>query len=89
MSNSKIKIIEIEEKGEFKIPKSVLDQLPFKPMGKFLVLQGKDFITLKKVGEGLPQERFRAISKEVQKKVKALKLSKKVVDEAVAWARKK
>jgi len=89
MSNSKIKVVEIEEKGEFKIPKSVLEQLPFKPMGKFLILQGKDFITLKKVSGALPQERFRAIAREVQKKAKALKMSKKIVDEAVAWARKK
>jgi hypothetical protein len=53
-------------------------------MGKFLILQGKDFITLKKVSGALPQERFRAIAREVQKKAKALKMSKKIVDEAVA-----
>ena len=89
MASSKIKIIEILEKGELKIPKSVLEQLPFAPMGKFLILQGKDFITLKKVGEAPPRERFQAIAKEVQKKAKALKISKKVAKEAVAWARKK
>lgn len=89
MANSKIKIIEIQGKGELKIPKSVLEQLPFKPMGKFLILQGKDFITFKKMGEDLPQERFRIIAREVQKAAKEKKINKKIAEEAVAWARKK
>ena len=89
MRNSKIRIIEIEEKEEFKIPKSVLEQLPFTPKGRFLILQGKDFITFKKVSKASPRERFQTIAKEAQKKTKSLKIQKKTVKEAVAWARKK
>lgn len=89
MSNPKFKIFEMEETGKLKIPKSVLEQLPFPPRGRFLILQGKDFITIKKVGRSLPRERFQAVAQEVEKKAKALKINKKVIAEAVAWARKK
>jgi len=89
MGTSKFKIIEIEETGEFKIPKSVVAQLPFTPKGRFLILQGKDFLTFKKVDDSLPRERFEQAASSVQKKVKALKVSKKVIEEAIQWARKK
>ncbi len=89
MGNTKIKIIEIEGKGEFRIPKSVLEKLPFAPQGRFMIMQGKDFITIKKIGKPSPQEKFRSVAQEVQKKVKVLKINKKLVDEAIEWSRKK
>lgn len=89
MVNSKIKVIELQGENELRISKSILEQLPFKPMGRFLVLQGKDFITFKKVDEVPAREKFADIAKRVQKKAKTLKINKRIVDEAIAWARKK
>jgi hypothetical protein len=89
MASSKIKIIEVQEKGGFKIPKTVLEQLPFKPMGKFLILQGKDYVMFKKVNEPPLSERFEKLAEAVQRKFKEAGIKKSDIAKAIKWARKK
>lgn len=89
MKNEKIEIMDMGKKGQNKLLKIVLQKLYLLNMKRFFILQGDNFITIKKVDQPKPKEKFKSLALEIQKEVKSLKIKRAIVDEAISWARKK
>lgn len=78
----KEKLLEANKKGELEIT-------GVRPLDKFYLITGKDYLLLKKVKEASPLERFEKLATEIQNKFKEANIKKSTVTKAIKWAQKK
>jgi hypothetical protein len=78
----KEKLLAANKRGELEIS-------GVRPLDKFYLITGKDYILLKKMKEPPPLERFEKAAAEVQLKFKEAGIKKSDIARAVKWARKK
>jgi len=78
----KEKLLEANKKGE-------LELTGVRPLDKYYLITGKDYILLKKVKEPVPLERFEKLAAEIQLKFKEAGIRKSEITKAIKWARKK
>ena len=78
----KTKLIEANKKGDIEIT-------GVRPLDKYYLITGKDYILLKKVGEPSPLEQFDKLATEIQAKFKETGVKKSDIAKAIKWARRK
>lgn len=78
----KEKLLEANKRGELEIT-------GVRPLDKFYLITGRDYILLKKVQEPSSLERFEKLAAEVQLKFKEAGIKKSEITRAIKWARKK
>lgn len=78
----KEKLLEANKKGEIEIS-------GVRPLDKYYLITGKDYLLLKRLSEPSPSERFDKLVAETQQKFKEAGIKKSDLAKAIKWARKK
>jgi len=78
----KEKLLEANKKGELEIT-------GVRPLDRFYLITGKDYMLLKKIKEPTPIERFEKLTGEIQAKFNESGIRKAEISRAIKWARKK
>ena len=61
----------------------------FRPLDKFYLLNGKDYLLLKKVEEPALAKRFDKLTEEIETKFKTEYIKKSDIQKAIKWSRSK
>ena len=78
----KEEVLEVDKRGWLEIP-------GFRPLDKFYLVKGKDYVLLKKLEEVSSLERFDELAKQIQSKFKEEGIKKSDIEKSIKWARKK
>ncbi|OGB88904.1 hypothetical protein A2625_00290 [candidate division WOR-1 bacterium RIFCSPHIGHO2_01_FULL_53_15] len=78
----KEKLLEANKKGELEIS-------GVRPLDKYYLITGRDYILLKRLSESSPAVRFEKLVAETQQKFKQAGIKKSDIARAIKWARKK
>lgn len=79
---AKNKVIEVNKLGAIEIS-------GIRPLDKYYLITGKDYLLLKKIQPPAPIEQLEGIAMEIQTHFKNTGIKKSDVTKAVKWARKK
>ncbi len=86
---SDIELVKMSTKGQLVVPQDIREELDFQPSDRFVPMALNEGVFFKKVEIPDPKKEFAALSKQLGKKFRKEKVSKKDVKEAVKWARKR
>lgn len=78
----KEQLLKANKKGEIEIS-------GVRPLDKYYLITGRDYILLKRMSEPIPIERFEKLIAETEQKFKAAGVKKSDIAKAIKWARKK
>jgi len=81
------KVITVDESGNFKIPSEIERSLDLRKDDKLFVLDGKDFIIIKKMKQPSLSERYITLSNKIAKNFEEKGVNEADVAEAIKWAR--
>ncbi len=79
----------MSEKGQLVVPQGVRESANLNPGERFMAFSIDNGVVFKKVEMPKLDKEFSALTKSIEKKFKAQKVTKKTVSEAITWARKK
>ena len=85
---SEIDLVKMSSKGQLVVPKEIREKEDFKPTDRFVPFHVRGGILFKRVSMPDAKKEFMNLAKEIEKQFKSQNISRKDVDEAVAWARK-
>jgi hypothetical protein len=77
-----IKFIEANKRGQLEINN-------VKPLGKYYLITGKDFILIKNLEKPSAADQFDELTGDIQRQFKKLNINRHDIARAVKWARKK
>ncbi len=82
------KVLKLNKTGEVQLIDEIKKSLSLKLDDELFVFSGKDCLVIKKVQKSSVAERFKSLSRKVEKRFKKGDLGEEIIDEAVKWARK-
>ena len=82
------KVLKVNKSGESSLLAEIKRSLRLKLNDELFLFSGKDYLVIKKIQKPSLSERFKSLSKKVEKRFKKEGLGEDVVDEAIKWARK-
>jgi len=86
---SEMELVKMSPKGQLVVPKDIRELEKFKPSDRFVPFRVKGGVLFKRVNMPNMKAEFTSLAKEIEKQFEREKITKKDVDEAVKWARKK
>ncbi|MAE43103.1 hypothetical protein CMO93_04980 [Candidatus Woesearchaeota archaeon] len=84
-----MELVKMSPKGQLVVPKEIRQLEKFKPSDRFVPFHVKGGILFKRVKMPNVKAEFTSLAKEIEKKFKEKRVTKKDVDGAVKWARKR
>ena len=82
------KVLKVNKSGDSSLMEEIKRSLRLKLNDELFLFSGKDYLVIKKIQKPSLSERFKSLSKKVEKRFKKEGLGEDVVDEAIKWARK-
>ena len=82
-------LIKMSPKGQLVVPKDIREKEKFKPSDRFVAFELDEGVIFKKVRIPDVRLEFESLSKDIERRFKGSGVKKRVVEEAVKWARKK
>jgi hypothetical protein len=82
------KVLKVNKSGDSRLIEEIKRSLSLKLNDELFLFSGKDYLVIKKIQKPSLSERFKSLSKKVEKRFKKEGLREDVVDEAIKWARK-
>jgi len=86
---AEIELVKMSPKGQLVVPKEIRKIEHFKPSDRFAPFHVKGGILFKRVKMPNVKAEFASLAKEIEKQLKKEKVTKRDVNEAVKWARKR
>lgn len=82
------RLLKLDKTGDSKLLEEIKKSLCLKLDDELFLFGGKDYLVIKKIQKPSLPERFRTLSKNIEKRFRKEGLGEDVVDEAIKWARK-
>jgi len=82
-------IVKMSSKGQLVVPEGIREEEGFHAGDRFVPFPIKDGVFFKRVSLPDLSENFSKLAKELEERLKKEKITKKTVEEAVTWARKR
>lgn len=83
------KLLKLDKVGNSRLINEIKKSLDLKSDDELFLFSGKDYLVIKKMQKPSLSERFKSLSKKIEKRLKKEELGEDVINEAVEWARKK
>lgn len=84
----KAELVKMSGKGQLVIPQDIREKEDFKPGDRFISFPIEDGIIFKRIDLPDPEEEFQKLSDSMAATFKKKGISRKDLEEAVAWSRK-
>jgi bifunctional DNA-binding transcriptional regulator/antitoxin component of YhaV-PrlF toxin-antitoxin module len=81
-------LVKMSEKGQLVVPDEIRKKEGFKAGDRFTALPVKDGVLFKRIEIPDVRAEFAQVAKEMREHFKKNKVTKKVLDEAIQWARR-
>jgi hypothetical protein len=81
--------LKLDKAGDSRLLAEIKKSLGLKLDDELFLFSGKDYLVIKKIQRPSLSERFKSLSKKVERRFKKEGLGEDVVGEAIKWARKK
>ncbi len=82
------KLLKLDKTGDSRLLKEIKKSLGLKLNDELILFCGKDYMIIKKILKPSLSERFKNLSKKIEKRFKKEGLEEDVIDEAIKWTRK-
>ena len=82
------KLLKLDKASDSKLLKEIKKSLCLKSDDELFLFSGKDYLVIKKIQKPSLPERFKTLSKKIEKRFLKEGLGEDIVDEAIKWARK-
>ncbi|HLG30602.1 MAG TPA: hypothetical protein VI387_10365 [Candidatus Brocadiales bacterium] len=82
------KLLKLDKASDSKLLEEIKKSLRLKLDDELFLFSGKDYLVIKKIQKPSLPERFKTLSKKIEKRFRKEGLGEDVVDEAIKWARK-
>lgn len=82
------KLLKLGKTSDSRLLKEIKKSLCLKLDDELFLFSGKDYLVIKKIQRHSLSERFKTLSKKIERRFKKEGIGEDVIDEAVRWARK-
>jgi len=83
------KLLKLDKAGDSRLIDEIKKSLDLKSDDGVFLFSGEDYLVIKKMQRPSLPERFKSLSKKIERRFEKEELGEDVVNEAVKWARKK